>query len=35
MAESFSYVIGIPGLVPIAAAFYALALVPWPRVRAT
>jgi hypothetical protein len=35
MAESFSYVLGIPGLVPIAAAFYALALLPRPRVRAT
>ncbi len=28
MAESISYVIGIPGLVLVAAVFYALALLP-------
>jgi hypothetical protein len=32
-AENFSYVVGLPALVPLAAAFYLLALV-WPRGRA-
>ncbi|MBI5367482.1 MAG: methyltransferase domain-containing protein [Planctomycetes bacterium] len=30
MTESVSYVLGIPGLVPVAAGFYGLALI-WPR----
>jgi SAM-dependent methyltransferase len=32
-AENFSYVVGLPALVPLAALFYLLALV-WPRGRA-
>jgi spermidine synthase len=31
MAENASYVVGIPGLLLVAAAFYALALWPWSR----
>ncbi len=34
MTESLSYVVGIPALVPVAALFYALALLSAPRRRA-